>query len=460
MNKKGADVPSWLVAGLIVVALIVIVLLIWMGAFPELNDKIGSLATDVFKIKKEVFSEEAELEKAGKDIKSALDIIAQGINACYKSGEIGCSCPVDLSGLPKGYKVQFLSDGSDGIKLRALNPDEEFIKGVKTKAISGINLGMAEMGYNQREDVFGWFKDGTSKKKEFDDLICNFRKQFVMFGDEDGKVAFEAPEDMTIKISYEPYDEPLVSKGVQLLYKIDDKSFCFITSRVHSQYYKSGKLSNYFVFDENKHSYGIIDLYSGGRSVEPKNPKAAVISTSADYWMKFKPRCSNISYQEYIWPIEKDLTSLSCVSKGSLVSSTSKYPFYTGLELSAAKGQYVRSATDGVVKRVCDSACSPGQKYMVIKHLDKQTEYNVDVLYGNLDRIDSKFKSAGTKVKRGHAIAYVGDPDGRGARLDFSIKTEAGHIIDPVCKLPWLKNLYASSTGCDKHSALRLLACR
>ena len=134
--------------------------------------------------------------------------------------------------------------------------------------------------------------------------------------------------------------------------------------------------------------------------------------------------------------IKSEINSMHIPVDGRITSEYSyrvhpisgEYKFHSGLDIGANSGEDIKSALDGKVVEVDNSASTGYGKYIIVSHSD-----GVSTLYAHCSEIVAKL---GGKVKKGELIAKVGSTGySTGPHLHFEVR------VNDICLNPkWYVN--------------------
>lgn len=152
--------------------------------------------------------------------------------------------------------------------------------------------------------------------------------------------------------------------------------------------------------------------------------------------IKYLKNQSEISEKEQNKLTECDINSMYVPVNGNITSEYSyrvhpisgEYKFHSGLDIGANSGEEIKSALDGKVVEVDDSASTGYGKYIIVSHTD-----GVSTLYAHCSEIIAKL---GDTVEKGELIAKVGSTGySTGPHLHFEVR------VNNICLNPkWYVN--------------------
>lgn len=185
---------EYLVDGLIVIAVLLVLLIGFLGLFPEVRDQVKDFSADILGL---------GFAKTPEDVKASLKFVIDSLDMCSASATNGCVCGIELDVAPGDYKLVVDNSGSSS-KFILLDSSDY--------VLSTLDLGGRKLGVTL---------SGAGNPYAY----CDFNNFFMSY---DSGWLYSAA-----KLS--KADVPLVSSDGVSLYpviKLEDGNFCLVSSEL------------------------------------------------------------------------------------------------------------------------------------------------------------------------------------------------------------------------------------
>ncbi len=185
---------EYLVDGLIVVAVLLVLLVGFLGLFPEVRGQVKDFSAGILGL---------GFAKTPEDVKASLKFVVDSLDRCSLSATDGCVCDIELDVAPGDYKI--VVDNSGSASKFVLLDGSDYV-------LSTLDLGGRKLGVTL---------SGAGNKYAY----CDFNDFFLSY---DSGWRYSAA-----RLSKE--DVPLVSSDRVSLYpviKMEDGNFCLVSSEL------------------------------------------------------------------------------------------------------------------------------------------------------------------------------------------------------------------------------------